>query len=298
MRRFIFAASLVLWTPAEAESLQVPARDLLDFPIGNLAEGAALATASGDGFRNPATAVLAPGERARFSASAISSPSVMGLSAQSASISAAVPRDVTATVSIVRAGVDGLFRTESDPQSIGEVPYHTVVISGGISRRESSFLTGGIALRYRTGTVDFERRATLGIDGGVVLRGLPAIDGRLGLSTFLWTPAGGARERTTFNGAADMKVIGRDSLRQARFGGSWSHTKDFTDEKFLMLGGRLREIEARAAVGRVEAFGDAAWRTRLGVGIHYGRFAVAVAREESGADLAASYQFALTAVLR
>ena len=251
MRCFIFAASLVVWTPAVAASLQVPGRDLLDFPIGNLAEGAALATASGDGFRNPATAVLGLGERARFSASAISSPSVMGLSAQAASISATVPRAMTATLSIVRASVDGLFRTESDPQSIGEVPYNTVVVSGGLSRRESSFLTGGVALRYRTGTIDFERRATLGIDGGVVLRGLPVIDGRLGVSTFLWTPTGGARERMTISGATDMKVIGPDSLRQARFGGSWSYTKDYTDEKFLMVGGRMQEVEARASFFRI-----------------------------------------------
>lgn len=298
MRRFIFAASVLVMTPPEAAFTQVPGRDLLDFPIGSLAEGAALATSSGDGFRNPAAAMLAASERARFSAGAVSSPSAIGLSAQSVAVSAAVLEDLTATISIVRAAIAGLFRTESDPQSIGGIPYQTYVVSGGMSRRVSKELLAGAAIRFRTGTLDLERRSALGIDGGVIVRGLPEVDGRLGISTFLWTPTGGARERATLNAAADMRMLGRDSVIQARLGASWSSTKDYSDEKFVSIAGRVREVEARGAVGRVSAFDAATWRTRLGLGIHYGRFAVAIAREEGGADLAASYQFALTAVLK
>lgn len=298
MRRFTFAAWLLVTTLPVVAWAQVPGRDLLDFPIGNLAEGAGLATTSGDGFRNPATAWLTGGERARFNVGAVSSPSVIGLTAQSIAASVLLPERFTATVNIVHASVDGLFRTESDPQSIGDVRYNTFVVSAGVSRRESAHLTTGLALRYRTGTLDLERRGTFGIDGGVVLRGLPEVDGRLGLSSFLWAPTGAARERTTLNGSADLRVVGPDSLRQARVGGSWSYTRDYSDERFALVSGRLREVEARAAVGHVAAFGESSWRTRLGVGVHYGRFSVAIAREESGADLAASYQFALTALLR
>jgi hypothetical protein len=298
MRRFIFAALLLVVAPPEAASLQVPGRDLLDFPIGNLAEGAGLATASGDGFRNPATAVLGVGERARFSVGAVSSSAVIGLSAQSLAVSAAILEDMTATVSVVRASVDGLFRTDSDPQSTGEISYQTFVVSGAVSRRENSYLSGGLALRYRTGTLDFERRSAMGIDGGVVLRGLPAVDGRFGISSFLWTLTGSPRERATLNTAADLRLLGRDSLLQARAGASWSYTTDYSDEKFLLLSGRVHELEGRGSLGRVTAFGGAVWRSRLALGLHYGRFKVAIAREESGGDLAASYQFALTAVLK
>lgn len=298
MRRFIFAASVLVMTPLEAARAQVPGRDLLDFPIGNLAEGAGLATSTGDGFRNPATAMLGAGERARFGASAVSSPSVIGLSAQSIAASAAVLDDITATISIVRATVAGLFRTESDPQSIGDIPYHTYVVSGGVSRRVSRQITGGLAVRFRTGTLDLERRSAFGIDGGVLLRGLPDVDGRLGVSTFLWTPTGGARERATFNTSADVRMIGPDTIRQVRIGASWSTTKEFSDEKFATLAARFQELEARGALGRISAFGESSWHSRLGLGMRYGRFAVAIAREEGGADLGASYQFALTAVLR
>lgn len=296
MRRLIFAASLAM-APQVASS-QVPGRDLLDFSIGNLAEGAGIATASGDGFRNPATALLDGGDRARFSVGAVSSPAVIGLSAQSLAASYLLFQDITATLSVVRAAVSGLYRTESDPQSIGDIPYHTVVVSGGGSRRISKGITGGVAVRYRTGTADLDHRAALGLDGGVIVRGLPVVDGRLGVSSFLWTPTGGALERATVNTAGDIRIAGPDSLRQARAGLSWSYTTNFTDERFLLLAGRLRELEARTAVGRVTAFGNSSWRTRLGIGVHHGRFSAAVAREESGADLAASYQFALTAVLR
>lgn len=297
MRRFIFAALLPLLAPAEAAS-QVPGRDLLDFPIGNLAEGAALATASGDGFRNPATAILGPGERGRFTVGAVSSSAVIGLSAQSVSASAEVIDDVTATLSVVRASVDGLFRTISDPQSTGEIPYHTVVVTGAVSRRETRYLTAGLALRYRSGTMDQDRQSEMGIDGGIVLRGLDQLDARLGVSTFLWTPTGSARERTTLNTAGDMRVVGRDSLLEARVGASWSTTKDYSDERFLLISGRLQSVDLRSAFGRVSAFGDALWRSRLGLGLHHGRFAVSIAREETGGDLAASYQFALTAVFK
>jgi hypothetical protein len=298
MRRLIFAALLPIATPLAQAHGQVPGRDLLDFPIGTLAEGSALAGALGDGFRNPATAVLLPGERARFSAGALSSPADIGLTSQSLAVSAAILTDVTATVSIVRAAVEGIFRTATDPQSNGEVPYNTFVVSAGLSRRENSHFSGGVALRYRTGALDMERRNAIGLDGGVVVKVLPELDGRVGASSFLWTPTGSARERMTLNVAGDLRVVGPDSVTEVRSGISWTHTREHTEESALLLSARLRPVEARASVGRITAFGDSRWNARLGLGLHYGRFAVSVVREDSGNDLAVSYQFALTAVMR
>lgn len=297
MPRLMLAVASASLLPAALLCAQVPGRDLLSFPIGALAEAEALSTGLGDGLRNPATANIDGVERFRFGIGALATGPEQGLAAQH--LAAAVSlRGYTGSISILRAAVDGLIRTDSDPSTRGMITYDTYVISAAVARRETRHVVEGIALRTRIGTVDTETRSTVGIDGGIVLDRLAGVDGRVALSTFLWAPAGVNRERVTWNSAADLRLAGRDTIRQVRAGLSWTTTRDYGDERFIFGQARFLAAEVRGGVGRVSAFDSEGWRTRLGFALHYGRYAFALSREESGADLAPSYQFALTTALR
>src|SRR5512132_2588140 len=120
MRRIVFTALIgasALAGPPTAAAQRVPGRDLLDFPIGTLAEPAALASQMGDGLWNPATIRLLPDRRARVSAGALATGADQGVVAQAIAGALALPRELTVGASVVRAAVRDLVRTETDPQS-------------------------------------------------------------------------------------------------------------------------------------------------------------------------------------
>src|ERR1035437_11111193 len=68
MRRIAFTVLTVSPLAAWGQSGEIPGRDLLTFPIGLVAESAALGTTAGSGLWNPATALLPDGFRWRLSA--------------------------------------------------------------------------------------------------------------------------------------------------------------------------------------------------------------------------------------
>ena len=290
-----FVAMLAVGAAANA---QVPGRDLLAFPIGALAEPDALASGLGDGFRNPATALLNGTERARFGIGALDTSPAQGLTAQHFAAAIAMSNGLTVAGSLVRASVDGLVRTDTDPSSLGDVRYDTYVLSGVVARRETSHVVEGVAMRVRVGSIDGETRSVVGLDGGLVADRLLGIDGRVALSTYLYTPTGAPSEPLTWNVAADFRAAGRDSSAQARLGVSWSTTRDYSDERFAYAAGRLGALDLRAGVGRVSVYNEVSYRGRVGVGLHYGRFGFVVTREESGADLSPTYQFALSTSIK
>jgi len=300
MRPFTFAAVLcgtvVSWSRAQA----VPGRDLLDFPIGTVAEAPAIAVQSADGLRNPAAAALRPGVRIRLSAGALITPQDQGVAAQLVSGAAALPGELTAALSVVRATVSDIVRTGSDPRSIGaDVSYGTTVYSAVATRRTKEFLSTGVAVRYRVGQLDQDRRAALGVDGGVLAEGLFGRDVRLGVSTFLWRPgAPTTSDRPTFSAAGDFRAAGRDERRELRAGYGVAYTPSATSEQYLFGSGRAGPLEARAGLARAVRFGDASWRLRLGVGLHHARYALGIAREEAGAGLDPTYQFTLSSAYK
>src|SRR5213592_2323289 len=71
--RLIFAASIAVAFagPLRAQSRVVPGRDLLEFPLGALAEAQPLATQFGAGFWNPATMMIDGPDRGRLAAAAL-----------------------------------------------------------------------------------------------------------------------------------------------------------------------------------------------------------------------------------
>jgi hypothetical protein len=285
--------------PAAAAAQWVPGRDLLDFPIGTLAEAPALADQAGVVLWNPAAMALLPDTvRARVGIAALTTAADQGVSAQLVGGTLALRAGLAAGLSVARASVADLVRTESDPESLGGIAYSTTLLSGMIARRSPSHVVTGLALRYRTGQLDGTTRAAVGVDGGLLVDGLFGRDGRLALSSFLWSPGDGENERATYTGAADVRVAGERVSRELRAGYSFLTTEHGMGEHFGFVSARHGPLRGRLGAARSTAFGESRWRLRLGVGVYYARFAVGVAREETGAGLPATYQFSLSSTIK
>jgi len=298
MCRMTFAAvaALALLAPARAaSSQQVPGRDLFQFPLGTLAEPAALAEDAGGGFWNPATVALHPGDRLLLAATALNTPIEQAVSAQLGTVAYRVASHVTAGVQVAQASVQDLLRTDTDPQSLaGEIPYRSTIISavGAVAKGPATL---GVAVRRRSGEVDIVSGHATSVDvGGIIERpaGLPV---RLAASTFLQSVTGKG-DRVTLLGAAEgfLPIHPAD----VRAGLAYQRDRDAGSETFAFTSARLRMIELRGGVARESAFGFTTNRLRLGLGLRYARYLVGVSREEGSAGLGSTYQFLLTTVFR
>jgi hypothetical protein len=294
------AAGLV---SAAAGAQPVPGRDLLRFPLGTMDRPAAMPTMAGDGLGNPAAIALTGTDRARVGIAALQTPSDQGVRGALVAAAAQLPRRLTVGVSVARVTVSDLYRTESDPHSLGEIPYATTLYSATIARLNARRVLAGLAVRYRDGQLDRERRGAFGLDAGALVEHLPILDASFGAATFLWQPGGSggtgdARGAgAVVNLAADLRILGRAQLRQLRAGYSLLADGRYR-EHFAFATARVGVWEGRAGLARADAYGQQPWRTRLGIVLHYEPYGVGVAREENGAGLGASYQFTLNASIR
>jgi hypothetical protein len=282
-------------TPAGAQ--RVPGRDLLDFPIGALAEPPVMASAD-VALWNPANIIPAPGNRGRVGFATVQTPTDLGISVVGASLAAALPRDLAAAVSAVRGSVTGIPRTTIDPTTVpGDIPYNTTMLSAGFARRTEN-VSAGIALRYRTGTVDTERRGAFGADGGIFADSLFGLPLRGAASTFLWRPANGADEETAYSGALDAQLYRIDSTLVARGGYALTLVEQRTVEHYVFASGRGKRWEVQGGLARHQSSGEIEWSFRVGTGLQYGRYHIGVAREGARDGLGGIYQFTLTTLIR
>ncbi|MGH7663490.1 MAG: hypothetical protein ACRENI_04220 [Gemmatimonadaceae bacterium] len=277
---------------------QVPGRDLLDFPVGTTGEPPPLARLSGVGIWNPAAIVLPSDARGRVSAAALQTPADQGVTLQLLAVAARLPADRTLALSVVRAWVDGLVRTNLDPQSVGpEIAYNTTVVSAALAQRRDN-LAAGVAARYRFGEADGNREGVFGLDGGVQIEHLFPMDLAIGVSSFLWRPGDEGSDQWTLAAATDVRVFGPDSLHQLRGGYAFSATGQSADQHSAYASGRYMHWEGRIGLSRYAVHGMHDWRTHLGVALRYSRYTVGVAREENGAGLAPIYQFTLVMLIK
>jgi hypothetical protein len=299
MRCFIFAALCVGVATGEIESQQVPARELLEFPITVMAEAPALARLVSGGLWNPASIGVAPGGRGLASAAALNTPIAQGVTAQHVGVSYPVARDITGALSFTHAAVSDLVRTGTDPSSEplgGDIPYGTAVYSASLAWRRNGAVLGA-ALRYRRGEADTDRAGALSTDLGVHVDRALGTPLRVGLSTFLLSASGSGREPATLLGATEWPIV-EDSTRAAAVGYSYQRTQRYGAEHYLYGSARWRRFDARGGLAEYRGETARTRRLRLGMGLQYARYLVGLAREESGAGLGASYQFTLTAMLK
>ena len=297
MRRKVFAAAVgIMWSvPAAAQD--VPGRDLLFFPLGTAAEAPPLAAQSSGGLWNPAMIELRPGARARIGVATIDSPADQGVTSRLIAFEMLAPRQLTVGISLARASVDDLVRTETDPQSLGTIPYATTVASLAVARQTRRHVAAGLALRYRHGEMDGLRRSALGLDGGIVIDELTSQDIRVGVSSFLWRPGSGPGEFASLLAAADVRVMGTEDRKGTRIGYGISYTSGLATEQYGMASLRNGAMELRAGTSRTSIYDVATWRFRLGLGLYYARYGLGVAREDSGAGLGPTYQFTLSSTI-
>ena len=292
MRRLIFAALVHVGALRAAHAQRVPARDLLDLPVGTLAEPAALATTVGDGFWNPATIILPGDTRARGALSALTTSAAQGIGAQTLSAAVGVASQVTVGLGVVRATLRDLQRTSTDPQTLGDIPYNTTVASATVARRWR-WIAAGAALRYRTGELDTRRRDALGIDAGAVGRVPLGNDWRLAVSSYLWT-FGDRGDRPALAAATDVRLAGTRESHELRAGYSLVATRDLGRDDYVHLDGRAGRFTIRGGVLRGTAYDIVTWGSRLGLGLQHARYVVAISREDRETGLPPSYQFTLT----
>jgi hypothetical protein len=291
--RPLVSAAFVMVAAAVSGAQVIPARDLLSSPLGLIGAPAALADGAAAGLWNPATALVEGPERLRMGVAALNAPVDIALTGQLLSAARAVPALGTVSVSLARAGVADLVRTDTDPQSIGgDIPYAVWVSSLGLSRRMGRSIVVGAATRWVSGQADRVRRGRLASDVGVVVDQLGWRDLRVAASTFLL--ALGADSPATYTAAADLRLVHVDSLRSSRVGLGLVHTPAGTTELYPFLHGQLGRVVLRGGPVRVEGYGSATWRSRLAITLEQDRFAIGVVQESNSSGLTPTYQIAVS----
>lgn len=293
MSRFIFAALASIGFVSAAVAQQVPGRDLFDFPLGLLAEPAALSTRMSASIWNPAAAALNGTARWQAGFAGLATPQDQGVHLEMIGGEYRVNTALTANVSYAQASVADIIRTETDPQSIpGEIPYQTSLISAGVAARHSN-ATFGVSARYRSASLDAEHAGVFALDAGAIVDRLAGTPLRVAASTFLLSPSR-KKEAATLLAAADVPLLHRDTTLFTRAGYSVMHTDGRGDEGYLFGTVRYRQFDASAGLAQSRVYGSTNRRLRLGVGLRYAGYDVALGREDGAAGFGASYQFVLT----
>lgn len=295
-RKFLCGLAAFVWAPLLAAQ-SVPARDLWEFPLGALLEPAALASEPGGGLWNPASAHMHRDDRWRLGvASLLSSTDYQSVDGQLLSASYRRASGVTLGFSIASTSVGSILRTDSDPQTLGEVPYSSLMFSALAARELLPHVTAGVALRYREGRADQLVDHALAADLGVVVHSLPVRDARFAISSFLWRPGREVQDRPAMVAAADLRVMGVTD-RETRLGFSYNGVNRGAKELGPFLAWRFDRVDLRGAYLRTTASGRSVSRIRSGVALHYARYVVGVAREEGAVGLGPLYQFTLSSLI-
>jgi hypothetical protein len=298
MCRMMFAAmvSLVLLGARGVEAQRVAGRDLLEFPLGVLAEAPALSDLMIGGLWNPASAMLHPAARAAFGVAGLTTPQDVGVRLEMIAGSYRIKPRITGTLSVADAAVSDILRTETDPTTIGgEIPYGTTVVSAGLATAYKT-ATFGLATRYRWGNADRDRSGAFGVDAGAVVDRVAHTPIRIAVSTFLLSPS--STSDASYFAAADLPVFQRDSTMAVRGGFSMTRTEGRGSERYAFGTATYRLIDLSAGMSTVHEFGNSSQRWRLGLGLHHAGYTVAIGREDGGAGFGGSYQFLLTRAIK
>lgn len=298
MRRMLTCGLAALGWATVLEAQPVPARDLWEFPLGAMFEPPALAREPGAGLWNPATIAVPAGERFRIGVASLSAGTAQGVEGQLLSGAWRRPGGTTWGMSVARAAVAGLVRTDSDPQSVGTIPYTTVLVNLSAAREVLPHLSAGVAMRWRNGRADQQARDAVAADIGAVLHDLPWRNARLAVSSFLWRPGREIEDRPAVLSAADFRVVGSSAMREGRLGYSDHAVNRGARERGPFVSARYERLEARATYLRGSAGASSTTRVRSGLALYYARYVVGVAREEGISGLGPVYQFTLSSLIK
>ncbi len=297
MRRMFLCGLAAFVCACRLSAQSVPARDLWEFPLGAMLEPAALALEPGSGLWNPAAASMAKRERWRLGVASLNSGgSAQGVDGQLLSIAFRRESGTTLGVSVASTRVSDITRTDTDPQSIGSVPYSSLLLSVIAAREVMPHVTAGVAMRLRQGQVDQVTRSAVAADLGIVVHSLPVRDARFGVSSFLWRPGREIDDRPALLAAADFRLMG-ETDRESRIGYSYNGVNRGAREHGPFLSWRREKVDLRAMFLQSTASGRTASRVRGGFALHYARFVVGLAVEQGISGLSPTYQFTLSSII-
>lgn len=297
MSRFIFAALASLTFVGAAAAQQVPGRDLFDYPLGLLAEPAALSSRMAGSLWNPASSSLGRTSRWEFGFAGLATPQDLGVHLEMFGAEYRMTDRLTASLSFAQASVTDIIRTETDPQSLpGEIPYATSVMSAGVAARHGH-ATLGLSARYRSASLDADHAGVFAVDVGAIVDRVAGTPVRVAASTFLLSPSR-HKEAATYMAAADLPVFHRDTTLVIRAGYGATHTEGRGGDGYTFGAVRYHQFDASAGLSQSRVFGTTNRRLRLGVGLRYAGYDLALGREDGAAGFGASYQFVLTRTIK
>jgi hypothetical protein len=298
MSRTIFAAFAVALLARAGLAQGLPGRDLLEFPVGALAEPRGMAGSLAASLWNPARVVRPGATRVEAALAALTTPIEQGVDARTIAVSGALNDRFTLGLSFVTFDVSDIVRTSTDPQSIGgDVPYRTTILSA-MAGTTVYGVDIGAALRRRAAAVDTEQGSHWATDVGISIPALGPLPVHVAASTFMATPGDGGREPTTTLVSARVPLWRRDSTVTTSAGAGWARTSGRADERQLFAATSYRTADATLAVVQTTQFGATRTAMRLGLGLQYARYRIGVAREDGGAGIGASYQFLLSSAFK
>lgn len=296
-RKFLCGLAAALWGSALAAQ-PVPARELWRFPLGAVLEPAALASEAGTGLWNPASVAMAPDARLRVGVAWLSSSQAQGVESFLVGASWRRPSGYTLGLSVARAAVSGLFRTDTDPTVIGTIDYSSILVSGTVARQVIPHLTVGVSARYREGRTEVLIRSAVAADLGVRIDSLTRYDIRVGLSSFLWRPGKELDDQAMFVSAIDARILHRKELPAIRLGYARSATSGGAREHGPFMSARSGPLEVRGALVVTRAYGERDLRARSGLALHFNKYQVGIGREEGIGGLGPLYQFTLSSLVK
>ena len=294
-------ALAALATPPAASGQAAVASDLWRVAEGTLVVPAALADDGSAALWTPATA-LGEGETPlRVGVEAIHAPADVGLSGGIATL--AVRLGFLGTLNAVygRMGVDGLVRTETSPESIGDIPVYAEVISLGVAKRVTPGFVAGVAIRSMNGQLDVESRSQVGVDMG--LRYTSQTHFAIAFATRFFDPTlRQAEAAASFNLAAayqsaSLPMWGTSGVVAVRYGATLTQGEGVQHlfSAGLALGGVM---ETDVGTSREVTAGVAVWRSRFGLSLRAGRYRVYLGRDGGVNGFGATYRFGLAAGLK
>jgi len=296
-RKFLCGLAAALWGPVLAAQ-PVPARELWQFPLGAVLEPAALASEAGTGLWNPASVSMPADSRFRVGVAWLSASVSQSVESFLVGASWRGPSGYTLGVSVARAAVGGLVRTDNDPTSVGNIDYNSSLVSATVARQVIPHLTIGFSARFREGRTDLLIRSAIAGDLGLRVDSLTSHHLQIGLSSFLWRPGRERDDQPIFLAAGDARLFARNDWPDIRLGYARGATSGGAREHGPYLSARTGPLEVRGALVITRAYGERDLRARSGLTLHLKRYIVGIGREEGIGGLGPLYQFTLSSLVK